>query len=297
MEASGVMLLSWNIVGDGRWIGRSDFGIQQHSKPAGGEQAAYFRRGLAAMRRMLADTGLRHVETPADIAAARSGTPHVVIALEGAGFVEDGTALLDQAYADGLRHLQLVHYIRNHLGDFQTERPEHDGMTALGVEVVKACNRLGILVDLAHSTGPAVDRALDVSTAPPIWSHSAISQRLHSWTESSARSRLLHIDQAKKIAQRGGAVGLWSLRATVKDSPAGYADQLMRMADAIGPEHVMFGTDLDGVGRFGTMEDLGDLRRVADLLRARGVDDKTLRAVCFENYARCLTTAMQARTG
>ncbi len=79
------------------------------------------------------------------------------------------------------------------------------------------------------------------------------------------------------------------------NSPDGYATELMRMVDAIGPAHVMFGTDLDGVGRFGTMESLGDLRRVADVLRARGVDEKTLRALCFENYARCLGAAMQAR--
>ena len=70
----------------------------------------------------------------------------------------------------------------------------------------------------------------------------------------------------------------------------------MRMVDAIGAEHVMFGTDIDGVGKFGVMDELGDLRRVADLLRERGVDDKTLRAICFDNYARCLRTAMEART-
>jgi len=67
------------------------------------------------------------------------------------------------------------------------------------------------------------------------------------------------------------------------------------MVDMIGPEHVMFGTDLDGVGQFGVMDQLGDLRRVADLLRKRGVDDRTLSAICFENFARCLRAAMEAR--
>jgi membrane dipeptidase len=103
------------------------------------------------------------------------------------------------------------------------------------------------------------------------------------------------MDSAKRIAQRGGAVGLWALRATVGSSPSGYASELMRMVDAIGPEHVMFGTDLEGMGRFAVMEQLGDLRKVADLLRERGVDDKTLRAICFDNYARCLRAAMENR--
>ena len=297
MQESGVTLLSWNIVGDGRWTARTSQGIQQRSVPASGAQAGYLREKLAAMRAYLAKDELHFVGTPADIDAALSGSPRVVIAVEGAGFVADGLELIDQAYADGLRHLQLEHYIRNALGDFQTESPQHNGMTQLGIDTVKACNRLGILVDLAHSTEPVIDKALEVSATPIIWSHSAITTARYSWWQSSNLSRLLHISYAKKIAQRGGAVGLWSLRSTVGSSPGGYADELMRMVDAIGPEHVMFGTDMDGVGTFGVMDQLGDLRRVADLLRERGVDDKTLRAICFGNYARCLRTAMEARQG
>jgi membrane dipeptidase len=292
MQASGVTLLSWNIVGDGRWIKRTSEGIKQQSVPGSGAQAAYFREKLKWMRTYLARDELRFVETAADIDAASSGSPRVVIAMEGAGFVADGLDLIDEAYSGGLRHLQLVHYIRNGLGDFQTESPDHDGMTQLGVDTIKACNRLGILVDLAHATAPVVDKALEVSTTPVIWSHSGITTARYTWMQSSGLSRLLYIDSAKKIAQRGGAVGLWSLRTSARGSLDGYADELMRMADAIGPEHVMFGTDLDGVGRFGLMDGLDDLRSVADALRKRGVDDKALRAICFGNYARCLRTAI-----
>lgn len=295
MAASGVMLLSWNIVGDGRWIARGHYGIKQHSVPISPEQANYFRQKLDAMRKYLATIDLRYVQKPSDIDAARSGTPHVVIAVEGAGFTEDSLDLLDQSYTDGLRHLQLVHYIHNALGDFQTERPQHNGMTELGVNVVQWCNRLGILVDLAHATNPVIDKALEVSATPIIWSHSAITTTQYSWQQSSNLSRGLYLDYAKKIARRGGAVGLWSLQSTVGSSPAGYANELMRMVDAIGPEHVMFGTDLDGVGKYGVMDRFEDLRKVVDLLRERGVDDKTLEAICFENYARCLRTAMEAR--
>ena len=83
----------------------------------------------------------------------------------------------------------------------------------------------------------------------------------------------------------------------MQDSPAGYADELLRMVDAIGAEHVMFGTDIDGLGTLGVMSRPADLRAVADLLQARGVDEKTLRALCFENYARCLRAAIEAGRG
>jgi hypothetical protein len=55
------------------------------------------------------------------------------------------------------------------------------------------------------------------------------------------------------------------------------------------------GTDLGGMGKSAVMEQLGELRKVAGELRARHVDDKTLRAICFDNYARCLQAAMEAR--
>jgi membrane dipeptidase len=293
MAAAGVTMIAWSIVSDRRWTERTDHGIEQKATPGPGEQGRYFRRELERMRDYLAARDLAYVRGPADIDAARAGSPRVVIAVEGAGFAADGIELIEQAYAEGLRHLQLVHYIRNALGDFQTEAPEHGGLTPLGAEVVKACNRLGILVDLAHGTRELIDRALEVSSVPPIWSHSDITAKDYDWRDRSARSRLLRTDYARKIAARGGAVGLWSLRASVHSSPAGYAAELMRMVDAIGPEHVMFGTDMDGVGRFGVMDSLGDLRKVADLLRARGMDENTLRAVCFENYARCLRAALR----
>jgi membrane dipeptidase len=89
----------------------------------------------------------------------RPANPIVVIALEGAGFAADGLELLVGCLcARACARCNWSIIIRNALGDFQTERPEHDGMTALGIDVVKSCNRLGILVDLAHATNPSSTR-------------------------------------------------------------------------------------------------------------------------------------------
>src|SRR5207244_1615159 len=129
MEAAGLMLLAWTIVGDGRWTTRTSRGIVQRSTPLRGDQSLYVRQKLEEMKRYLARNELAIVDKPADIDAARAGSPRVVIAVEGAGFTEDGLELIDAFYAQGLRHLQLVHYVRNGIGDFQTERPEHNGMT------------------------------------------------------------------------------------------------------------------------------------------------------------------------
>ena len=184
--------------------------------------------------------------------------------------------------------------IRRHPGVVALQREEHRGNyndTNLLVDL--ALPEPGILVDLAHSSPASVERALEVARKPLIWSHSAISLVPQSWREPGNRSRLLEIGLARRIAAGGGAVGLWALRDTVHSAPSGYADEILRMIDLLGAEHVMFGSDTEGMGNGAAMAELTDLRDVADELARRGLDEATLRAVCFVNYARCLVQAMQ----
>jgi hypothetical protein len=56
----------------------------------------------------------------------------------------------------------------------------------------------------------------------------------YGWQQSSRAVTPAELDYAKKIAERGGAIGLWSLRNTVGDGPSGYASELMRMVDLVG---------------------------------------------------------------
>jgi microsomal dipeptidase-like Zn-dependent dipeptidase len=100
---------------------------------------------------------------------------------------------------------------------------------------------------------------------------------------------------AKKFAKSGGAVGLWCLAPSFGGGIDGYASEIIRMIDLLGPDHVMFGSDEDGLPSGAVIEQLGDLRKVVDLLAKRGVEEKTLRAVSFENYSRCLRSAFVAK--
>src|SRR6185295_135137 len=126
---------------------------------------------LDAMKAYVERQKLKMVLTPADVDACVAGDAGVVLASEGADFLEGQVENLDAAYAKGLRHLQFVHYIRTPVGDFQTIAPEHNGLSEMGKRLVEACNAKGVLVDLAHSSAPAVDQALEIAKAPPIWSH------------------------------------------------------------------------------------------------------------------------------
>src|SRR5262245_52616650 len=95
---------------------------------------------------------------------------------EGADFLEGALTRLDDAYhRHGLRQLQLTHYRVNELGDIQTEAPVHDGLTVFGADVIRACNRLGIVVDLAHAPLALVKRAVEVAARPVILSHTSLT--------------------------------------------------------------------------------------------------------------------------
>ena len=76
-----------------------------------------------------------------------------------------------------MRVVQLVHYIHNDIGDYQTGPVEYNGMTAFGASVIRELNRLGVLVDVAHATEPLVRQAVKVAAKPLLLSHTALRDR------------------------------------------------------------------------------------------------------------------------
>ncbi len=296
MRDNGITLLAWALVDDQRWMSQSG-ALRQSAEPQPGQIWAFFQERMADYEGRLAQWKVRKALTPADIDGALAGEPRVLLACESANFLEGDVAKLTQAHAMGVRHLQLVHYILSPLGDHQTAAPTHGGLTPLGARVVAECKRLGMVVDLAHGTASVVDGALDASDAAMVWSHSWVSPAGGNASDPGYIARSLSPASAKKIAARGGLVGLWCLRlgndpGYPVNSKSTYADEIMRMCDLLGPDHVAFGTDMEGVWPNRMMNDYSDLRDVVDNLQRRGVDAGTLDKVFIGNYARVVKRAM-----
>src|SRR5205085_11754960 len=141
------------------------------------------------------------------------------------------------ARRDGLVHLQLVHYRVSEIGDISTERPVHKGLTAFGKEVVGACNRLGILVDVAHATSDGIAQTLELSSRPIIYSHGHVTSTSPYFTYGGVRARALHAPLARRIAEKGGVVGIWPLGSQYR-SLDGYVRALLDTAESLGTAHV-----------------------------------------------------------
>jgi len=303
MRSERVALVAWKLVADSRWIRSTITGIEQAREPAPGELAEHFNARIERMRNYVAEHKLRTVLTRADVDACLAGDAGVVLASEGADFLEGRVENLDAAYAKGLRHLQFVHYIRTPVGDFQTVAPVHNGLSEMGRKLLEACNEKGLLVDLAHSTLPSVDQALAIAKAPVIWSHGWVDGDGGNWQDPYGfLKRRLSVAHAKKIADRGGVIGLWGLGLSRPGLgwPVGardnwsYAREIAKLVSLIGADHVAFGTDIEGVGPNWALNSYGDVRKVIANLEELKLPASVIERIAYANYARVLKAALKA---
>lgn len=258
--------------------------IEAAREPAEGELWAHGERAFARLQRLVAEQGLAVVADRPALARAmqRGAGPSVVVAAEGADFLEGRLERLEQIFrSQRLRHLQLVHYRVNALGDIQTAAPVHGGLTKFGEAVVRECNRLGIVVDIAHATLPLVRRAAEVSTRPLVLSHTALSR------QPGPRSRLISVEHARVVSGTGGVIGVWPVAGSAPSMKI-YAENVARMADAVGVDHVGIGSDMRGLLSPGAFEEYRQTPALADALLGAGFDVAGASKVLGGNYARVL---------
>ena len=204
-----------------------------------------FLKGLAAMDRQVERNQIRRSLTAADVQNAHANhQPTVIQGVEGAHFLEGHVDRVEEAYHRGLRHFGLLHDSDASvpLGDVYTNPPRYGGLTPFGASVIKECNGLGMLVDLAHASMETTQAALKVATRPVIVSHTGLDTRMGNDPRMAQmmRTRLISKEQAKIVAAAGGAIGMWT---HLSDTPIEYAQNIRAMVDVIGVEHVCIGTD------------------------------------------------------
>jgi len=207
--------------------------------PRPGELYRYHLDRLAWMDELVARHGVRRALCAADLEAAhKSGEPAIIADVEGLDFLDRKLERLEEAHRRGIRHVQLVHYTPNDIGDFQTGAVTHRGLTEFGAEVIRACHRLGFVCDVAHATLDMVKEAVKVATRPLLLSHTAVlGSRAMGPTPLSGRQ--ISADHARTIAETGGAIGVWHFFPSLDR----YVDGLKEMAEIVGVDHVGIGTD------------------------------------------------------
>jgi membrane dipeptidase len=168
MRAGSLAVACLADVPDGPILGRNAEGVLAAVRtPEPGQLYRHHLERLAWMDEMVANHGLRRALAAADLDAAhKAGQPAIVADVEGLDFLDGKLERLEEAYQRGIRHLQLVHYTPNDIGDFQTGAITHRGLTSFGAEVIRACHRLGFVCDVAHATEDMVKQAVKIATKP-----------------------------------------------------------------------------------------------------------------------------------
>lgn len=279
MRQGGISAICLAVVADSPIITTSGGRLRPGRDPRPGELYQFSQSSFPALHKLARDQDLPLIRTAAELRAARSGRPSIIVSAEGADFLEGRIERLDEAYQRwALRHLQLTHYRPNELGDIQTEPSVHGGLTAFGAEVIRRCNQMGVVVDVAHGPYELVKKAAAVTTKPLVLSHTSLSNRQAPWT------RQITSDHARAIAATGGVIGIWPVTAFFPNIVA-YADGFARMVEVAGIDHVGLGTDQMGLPGGSSMPSYADLPQLAAALQTRFNAEETAKLL-GGNYRR-----------
>jgi membrane dipeptidase len=287
MRAGSLAVACLADVPDGPVLGRNAQGVLGALRtPGPGELYRHHLERLGWVDEMVAHHGLRRALNAAELDAAhRAGQPAIVADIEGLDFLEGRLERLEEAHQRGIRHVQLVHYTPNDIGDFQTGAVTHQGLTEFGAEVIRACHRLGFVCDVAHATEATVKAAVKVATKPLLLSHTALAGS-RAMGPTALVGRQVTPDHARAIAQTGGAVGIWHFFPSLDR----YADGLKEMAEVVGVDHVCVGTDQQV--NPGSLQDYTNwVQLVAAMLRG-GFTPEEAGKIAGGNYLRIFRAAV-----
>lgn len=224
----------------------------------------------------------------------KAGVLAAVLHIEGAEAIDPEFETLDVLHEAGLRSLGQVWSRPNAFGHGVPFRcpssPDTGpGLTDLGKELVRACNRLKILVDLSHLNERGFWDVAELSDAPLVATHSnahALSQH----------SRNLTDRQLTAIRETNGMVGVnfavSFLRADARqdlDTPIALViDHVEHMLKHAGEDNVGFGSDFDGAMIPKELGNAAGLPALVEAMRARGYGQSLIEKLCFRNWLRVL---------
>ena len=164
------------------------------------------------------------------------------------------------------------------------------GLTEKGRELVRECNRLGIILDVSHINPAGFWDMLEESKQPVIATHSSVKA-------ISPHARNLDDEQIRALAKQGGTIGVNFANIFLRPDMKGDSDVPMELilshfehiVNLVGDEHVSFGTDFDGTTVPECVKDAAGLVNVLRAMRGRGWSDARMERVCNGNFLRVAT--------
>ncbi len=234
---------------------------------------------------------LRAIRTKADLARLladrEAGRPvtGAMLSIEGLQDIEGKRANLDRLYDAGFRMAGLAHFFDNEVAG-SMHGLKKGGLTPFGIEIVRAMETKGMIVDIAHCSHQCVAEVLKMASRPVVSSHGGVQA-------TCKVNRNLTDEEIRGVARTGGVVGIGYWDAAVCDtSPAGIVRAIAHVRDLVGIDHVGLGSDYDGAitARFDTSR----LDAITQALIDARFSDADIAKVMGGNVLRVLGQALPA---
>jgi len=270
--------------------------------------------------------------TSADIERImRSGKVASLIGMEGGHSINSSLGNLRMMYRLGARYMTLTHSLNIPWADSATDTPALHGLSPFGEQVIREMNRLGMLVDLSHTSPETMAAVLRITTAPVIFSHS--SSRAMTDVPRNVPDDIL-----KQVTRNGGIVMVTFVPGFVSQEVADYGKReteerakiaaavnndaaaitkgldawraknpsprasMLQVVDHIdhikktaGIDHIGLGGDFDGITSVVVgLEDVSSYPQLFAELMRRGYSDDDLRKIANRNILRVMKAAEAA---
>ncbi|HEY0752630.1 MAG TPA: dipeptidase [Ktedonobacteraceae bacterium] len=254
--------------------------------------------GMVALLLRLEERSQGQLKLVRDVADLKNclatGVHAAILHFEGAEAIDPDLNSLEVFYQAGLRSLGPVWsrptiFAHGVPFGYPLSPDTGPGLTDLGKELVKACNRLGIMLDLSHLNEKGFWDIARLSDAPLVATHSNV----HEFCRST---RNLTDKQLDAIKASDGLVGLNFGVNDLREDAARDANtplsvlvqHINSLVEHLGIDGVALGTDFDGTTIPNEIKDATGIPGFLDVLRTHGYDDAALRKIGHENWLRIL---------
>jgi len=250
----------------------------------------------AALLIQMEDIGaVRICRSTDDIRASfNDGRIAAIMHIEGAEAIDPDFHALDVLYRAGLRSIGPVWSRTTIFGEgvpfrYPSTGDIGGGLTPKGEDLVRRCNKMGIMVDLSHLNESGFWDVARISDAPLVATHSNVHA-------ICPHSRNLTDRQLSAIAESDGMVGLNFASAFLREDGQMNSDipldtmlrHLDYLIDKLGEDRVGLGSDFDGALVPDAIGDVAGLDNLRNAMRAHGYSDSLMAKLAHENWMRVL---------
>ncbi len=193
---------------------------------------------------------------------------------EGGHCLEGNIENVQKLFDLGVRMFGPTHFFDNELGG-SAHGVKKDGLTPFGKNVIREMDRLGMIIDISHSSSKIIKDIVSMTDRPIITSHTGVDGTCPS-------NRNLSDEELQLIAQSGGLVGIGFFElATCANTIQSIVDAMLYTKKIIGVEYICLGSDFDGT--VNTPFDATGLPLLIESMLENGFTEEEIRLIMGEN--------------